>query len=302
MKMGRVFNIEKYAIHDGPGIRTTVFFKGCPLHCWWCHNPEGQNPENELIYRESRCIGCGACVEKCPNKALSLSSGHVAVNRKSCIVCGACASVCPTEALSIAGKEMSTAGVISEIERDMPFYEESEGGVTFSGGEPLLQPDFLEALLNECKDRDVHTTLDTSGYASRSVFDRVKSKVDLFLYDIKSMNKAKHRRFTGVSNHLILTNLQRLAKDRCDVAISIPIIPRINDDQENIRRAGEFISSMQNVEYVSLLPYHDAGIEKYKNLGRLYRLRQLKPPSNLEMNMIREKLEAFGLNVRIGGR
>jgi pyruvate formate lyase activating enzyme len=302
MKKGRIFNIEKYAIHDGPGIRTTVFFKGCPLRCLWCHNPEGQNPKSELIYREGRCIGCGECVKKCPRKALSASSDRVALNRKNCNVCGVCVQVCPSEALSIAGKEMSVEEVVKEIERDMAFYEESEGGVTFSGGEPLLQPDFLEALLHECSDRGIHTTLDTSGYALQSVIARVRDKVDLFLFDIKSMDEAKHKKYTGVSNRLVLRNLQRLVKDGFEVAVFMPIIPGVNDDEENIRRTGEFISSLQNVEYVSLLPYHNAGVDKYKNMGRTYNFKKLQSPSGQKMSMIRKNLEAFGLKVRIGRR
>ncbi len=302
MRKGRIFNIEKYAVHDGPGIRTTVFLKGCPLRCWWCHNPEGQNPRNELVYREGRCIGCGECVRKCPRKALSCSSKRVILNRKSCNVCGACAQVCPSEALSIAGQEKSVDEVVEAIERDVAFYEESEGGVTFSGGEPLLQPDFLEALLSECNERGIHTTLDTSGYASQKVVDSVSRKVDLFLYDLKSMDDARHKKYTGVSNKLVLKNLQRLVKNGCDVAVSLPIIPGANDCEENVRRTGEFISSLQNVKYVSLLPYHKAGVAKYKNLGRHYRLEKVQPPSPREIDMLRERLEAFGLKVRIGGR
>jgi pyruvate formate lyase activating enzyme len=302
MKKGRIFNIEKYAIHDGPGIRTTVFFKGCPLRCWWCHNPEGQNPRNELVYREGRCIGCGECVKKCPRKALSCSSEKVILNRKSCNVCGACAQVCPSEALSIAGQEKSVEEVVEAIERDMAFYEESEGGVTFSGGEPLLQPDFLEALLGECNERGIHTALDTSGHASQKVVDRVSRKVSLFLYDMKSMDEAKHKKYTGVSNKLVLKNLQRLVKNGCDVAVSLPIIPGANDCEENVRRTGEFISSLQNVKYVSLLPYHKAGVAKYKNLGRHYKLEKVQPPSPREIEMLKERLEAFGLKVKTGGR
>jgi pyruvate formate lyase activating enzyme len=302
VKKGRIFNVEKYAVHDGPGIRTTVFFKGCPLHCWWCHNPEGQNLRIELIYRENRCIGCGECVKNCPRKALSLVSQHATLNRKTCNTCGLCAQTCPSEALSIVGKDMSVEEVIREIETDRIFYDEAEGGVTLSGGEPLLQPSFLNAILEECNRRRIHTTLDTSGFASQKVVDKIRSKVDLFLYDLKILDDAKHRKYTGVSNRLILQNLERLAGNGSSIVISIPIIPGINDDEDNILEAGEFIASLPGIEQVSLLPYHRAGVDKYRNLGRAYRLNGIRPQSSRKTRMIKERLEAFGLKVRIGGR
>jgi pyruvate formate lyase activating enzyme len=226
----------------------------------------------------------------------------VILNRKSCNVCGACAQVCPSEALSIAGQLKSVEEVVEAIERDAAFYEESEGGVTFSGGEPLLQPDFLEALLGECNERGIHTTLDTCGYASQKVVDSVSRKVDLFLYDMKSMDDARHKKYTGVSNKLVLKNLQRLVKNGCNIVVSLPIIPGANDSEENVRRTGEFISSLGKVKYVSILPYHKAGVAKYKNLGRHYKLEKIQPPSPREIDMLREKLESFGLKVKTGGR
>ncbi len=241
-------------------------------------------------------------MNKCPRKAITCSSSNVVLSRKSCNVCGACAQVCPSEALSIAGQEKSVKEVVEAIERDVAFYEESGGGVTLSGGEPLLHPDFLEELLSECTERGIHTTLDTSGYAPQKVVDRISRKVDLFLYDIKTMNEVKHKKYTGVSNKPVLRNLQRLDSNGCDVAISLPIIPGANDDEENMRRTGEFISSLQNVKYVSLLPYHKAGAAKYKSLGRHYKLEKVQPPSPPELDALREKLEAFGLKVLTGAR
>ncbi len=302
MKKGVVFDIERYTIHDGPGIRTTVFFKGCPMQCWWCHNPEGQEPRPELIYRENRCIDCGECVRSCSRKALSHVSQHISIQREKCILCDVCAQKCPSEALSIAGKKLSVEETIKEIEKDMVFYEESEGGVTFSGGEPLLQPDFLNMVLNECNERGIHTALDTSGYATHNIIDRISRKVDLFLYDIKMMDDAKHRKYTGVSNKSILQNLKKLAKNGSDLVITLAIIPGINDDEKNIANTAEFLSSLSNVKYVSLLPYHKAGVDKYKSLNRLYKLTQTKPPSRQKMKTIEEKLKDYGLIVKTGGR
>jgi pyruvate formate lyase activating enzyme len=301
LKKGMVFDVEKYAIHDGPGIRTSVFFKGCPLRCRWCHNPEGQSSKLELIHRKSRCIDCGECVKNCSREALSLVGQHISVDRGKCVLCGKCSQVCPSDALSIVGKEMDAEEVMKEIEKDMIFYDESEGGVTFSGGEPLLQPDFLNSLLDKCKERGIHTTVDTCGFASYDIIDRIRGKVDLFLYDIKIMDDAKHRKYTRVSNKLILGNLKKLAQNGSSLVISFPIIPGINDDGENVTRTARFIRSLPSIEQVNLLPYHRAAIEKYKNLGKPYRLGKLLPPSNQKIESIREEMEAFGLRVRIGG-
>ena len=224
------------------------------------------------------------------------------IDRKRCTVCGACVHKCPSEALSIAGEKTSIEEVTKIIEKDMPFYDESGGGVTFSGGEPLLQPDFLEALLDECIKRGINTALDTSGYAPPSIVDRFCRKVDLFLYDIKIMNNVKHRKYTGVPNRLILKNLQRIVKNDCRVEVSLPIIPGINDDEENIEKTGEFLASLRRIESVSLLPYHKMGVDKYKSLGKPYRLSETQTPSTGNIKMIKRELEAFGLKVRVEER
>ncbi len=302
MNKGIVFNIERYAIHDGPGIRTTVFFKGCPLRCWWCHNPEGQSQRLELIYRDARCIGCGECMTSCAEGAISHLSKKVVIDRKRCTACGACAKKCPTEALSVAGRKMSIVQTMKLLEKDTPFYGESGGGVTFSGGEPLQQPEFLEALTDECSRKDIDTVLDTSGFAPPKVVKRFCGKVALFLYDIKLMNPFKHKKYTGVSNRLILENAQRIAKSESRLAISIPIIPDINDREANIEETGRFLASLKNVEYVSLLPYHKMGMDKYTNLGKTYRLNRTRTPSNHELQTTKERLEEFGMNVRVEER
>lgn len=301
MKNGVIFDIRKYSIHDGPGIRTTVFFKGCPLRCWWCHNPEGQDVEPELVYRKSRCIGCDECSKSCQREAISLVAQSISVNREKCVPCNNCCRVCPSDALSIAGKQMSVKEILEEIEKDRTFYEESRGGVTFSGGEPLMQPDFLNALLKECKERAIHTAVNTCGFAQYEIIDRIRDKVDLFLYDIKTMDNRKHRKYTGASNEQILKNLKKLAESGSSIVISFPIIPGINDDDKNVTRTAKFISSLPNIQQVNLLPYHRAGIEKYKNLGKPYKLDKIQPPSNQRVKSVKEKMEAFGIRVGIGG-
>jgi pyruvate formate lyase activating enzyme len=301
LRNGIVFDIRKYSIHDGPGIRTTVFFKGCPLRCWWCHNPEGQDPGPELVYRESRCIHCGECVNSCQRGGISVRSNHVSVDRANCVSCGNCARVCPSDALSIAGRRMNVRAVLDEIERDRIFYEESGGGVTISGGEPLMQPDFLNALLKGCNARDIHTTVDTCGFAPYEIIDKIRGRVDLFLYDIKMMDTRRHRKYAGVSNERILRNLKRLAENGSGIVISFPLVPGINDDDGNVTRTAKFVSSLPNVRQVSLLPYHRGGIEKYRSLGKPYRLDEIQPPSDENVKSVKERIEAFGMNVTVGG-
>jgi pyruvate formate lyase activating enzyme len=300
IKRGIVFDVKRYATDDGPGIRTTVFFKGCPLRCWWCHNPESQYPKPELMYKRSRCKGSGECAKICPTNAISKGAQYVSINRKLCNLCGKCALDCPSDALMLVGRAAREDEILKEIEKDVTFYDESAGGVTFSGGEPLMQPDFLEALLEGCEERNIHTALDTCGYASCETVDRIKDKVDLFLYDIKSMDDRAHRKYTGVSNKVIIRNFKRLVENGSNISIRFPIIPGVNDDAENITRTGEFALS-HGVKQVCLLPYHRAGIEKYRNLDKTYRLEDLQSPSDEKMQMIKEKLIMLGLDVRIGG-
>lgn len=254
----------------------------------------------ELMYKKNRCILCSECIGNCPREALSSSTKQISIHRKNCNLCGKCAQKCPTEALTIVGKKIDVTEVMKEIDKDLAFYDESEGGITVSGGEPLLQIDFLNALLNECKKRNIHTAVDTSGYASRTAFEKIRGKVDLFLYDLKIMNDEKHRKYTGVSNKQILENFKRLADSGSDLFVRFAIVPEINDNEDNVTKTAEFISS-HGMKRIWLLPYHRAGIEKYKSLSRGYKLKTTRTLSDQKLNLIKEQFEGFGLSVKIGG-
>ncbi len=298
---GLIFDIKKFSIHDGPGIRTTVFLKGCPLHCEWCHNPEGMAPQAEIQFWSGRCIACQDCVGECEAGAVLWVAGARAYEASSCEKCGRCAEVCPTEATQLIGQTVTVPEIVAEIEKDVVLYDESGGGATFSGGEPLLQIDFLEAVLRACKDHGIHTMVDTSGYTDPQRFERIRPWVDLFLYDLKMMNDTRHVQHTGVSNRRILSNLQALSQAGETIVARIPIIPGINDDAENIRQSGEFLRSLGNLRQVNILPYHRAATEKYSRIGNSYLLDEVQPPTDEMMENIRGQLESFGLFVAIGG-
>jgi len=293
---GTVFNIQRYSIHDRPGIRTTVFLKGCPLNCWWCQNPESQLSGQEIIFWEDRCIGCGACSTICPSGAIQIKNGIPVTEKEKCILCGKCIEKCPALAREMIGKKITAEEIIKEVEKDLVFYEESGGGVTFSGGEPLEQPEFLEELLNACQKKKIHTAVDTSGYVSWEILNKISSKVDLFLYDLKIMDSKRHKKYTGVSNELILENLKKLSSVHNNIFVRFPVIPGINDDYQNIKEMGEFLSSLK-VTQVNLLPYHYIGVDKYRRLGRTYKLATTQPPSEEKLSEISAILEKFNLKV-----
>lgn len=298
---GTIFDIRKYSVHDGPGIRTTVFLKGCPLRCWWCHNPESQLPQRELIFRETRCIACRSCLERCPQSAIHWDTTAPVTDSERCDLCGECLEACPTGARDIAGKEMTPAEVMAAVRRDIVFYDESGGGVTFSGGEPMRQPVFLEQLLRACKAEEIHTALDTCGYTPWDALERVQPFVDLFLYDLKLMDDELHRKYTGVSNRVILANLQKLVSAGSRVIVRIPLIPGITDTQENISQIGAFLQSTGGITRVDILPYHNTAVQKYHRLSRDYQLNDARTQSEEQMQCIAQTLISYGLQVKPGG-
>jgi len=300
MTRGTVFNIQRYSIHDGPGIRTTVFLKGCSLNCWWCQNPESQLSGQEMIFWGDRCIGCGACSTICPSGAIQIKNGIPITEKEKCILCGKCIEKCPALAREMIGEKLTTEEVIKEIEKDLIFYEESGGGVTFSGGEPLGQSEFLVGLLNGCREKKIHTAVDTSGYISWEILNKISLKVDLFLYDLKLMDNKRHKKYTGVSNEIILENLEKLSTVHNNIFVRFPVIPGINDDYQNIRKMGEFLSSLK-IAQVNLLPYHHIGIDKYRRLGRTYKLVTTQPPSKEKLPEVSAILRKFNLNVKLRG-
>lgn len=293
---GLLFDLRKFSIHDGPGIRTTVFFKGCPLRCAWCHNPESQSPYPDLILHAHRCIGCGACAAVCPQLSPPgpLSQG---VRVDFCDVCGACVEACYAEARQMVGRIYPVDEVLAMIESDRAFYAQSGGGVTFSGGEPLMQPEFLGALLRACKAAGLHTALDTCGEAPWARLDALRSDVDLFLYDVKLVDDARHRQATGVSNRRILENLQRLSVLGHTIVLRLPLIPGLNDDEENLQATARLAAGLPALERIDLLAYHHTAENKYRSLGREYPLPGTPAMPAERLEAIRQRFARLGLPV-----
>jgi pyruvate formate lyase activating enzyme len=297
---GFIFDIKRYAIHDGPGIRTTVFLKGCPLRCWWCHNPEGISGANELMFFEYKCMRCETCNRVCEIGAITFESNIQHIDRQICSYCGNCARACPTGALILVGRGITVDELMKEIEKDILFYDNSGGGVTFSGGEPLFQHQFLREALKECKKRDLHTVLDTSGYAPKDVFSSVLDYVDVFLYDLKLADEEEHKKYTGVSNNLIKDNLRMLvdAGRGKDVILRFPVIPGITDTEKNIDGLVEFVSSLKGISEIDLLPFHDMS-EKYNRLDKEYKMPIRQAPPREKLKYIKERFEEIGLYTKI---
>jgi pyruvate formate lyase activating enzyme len=296
METGRVFHVQRFSIQDGPGIRTTVFLKGCPLACAWCHNPEGRSPAREVVKVEGRCIACGACWEVCETGA-----AREPAPSPRCLRCGKCVEACPTTAREAVGRDVSVAELVDEVTRDCIFFGESGGGVTFSGGEPLAQPEFLLAALQGLRVLGVSTAVDTCGYAPREVLLRVAGATDLVLFDLKVIDDDRHRRFTGVSNASILGNFEALGRAHGDIWVRVPVIPGVNDDQENLTRTARLAASAPGVRRVDLLPYHRTGLPKFARAGMEYGLDQLEPPTADHMERMAEPFRRLELDTRVGG-
>lgn len=302
MLTGLIFDIKRYAIHDGPGIRTTVFFKGCPLTCAWCHNPESWQSQPQPSVRVGRCLGCGLCVDQCEHHAITVQNGKAVTDAKVCVRCGACVDACLNNAREVLGREMTVEQVLMELEKDRVFYEESQGGVTFSGGEPLEQADFLCALLAACDARQLHTAVDTTCYAEPDVLERVARQTCLFLCDLKHMDSDQHEFMTGVRNERILSNIQRLSDWNKPLCIRLPLIPGYNDSDTNIRQTADFIRSLRTVQRVDVLPYNRAGMDKTLRLGMgAPELKDFGRSDDPHVASVVDKFNQAGVDVKIGG-
>jgi pyruvate formate lyase activating enzyme len=298
---GLIFDIRRFSVNDGPGIRTTVFFKGCPLKCVWCHNPEGLGREPELFWDERRCLGSThQCTVVCSKKALSGRHGEWKLYGEKCNSCGECARRCPTGAFQIIGSNMTIDELVGIILKDRVFYEHSGGGATFSGGEPFMQPEFLGEVLSRCKQEQLHTAVDTSGYASWEVIGPLLAGIDLFLYDLKLMDDTEHRKFTGVSNRMVLENLKKIVNAEKNVQVRIPLIPGITDTNKNIFDIIEFLEAMPSLRQVSLLNFHKGGGQKYLRKAMVYAMSGAEPLAVEEIGRIRKIFEKRGFGVSVG--
>jgi pyruvate formate lyase activating enzyme len=298
-----IFDIQRFSIHDGPGIRTTVFFKGCPLSCLWCQNPESISRDKEIIFNGRRCIGCKKCREVCKEGAIDFAYEY-RVRREKCNLCGRCVDVCYANALRIAGKAVTVQEVLDEVEKDLPFYKNSGGGVTLSGGEPLLQSDFSAELLRACKDAGINTCIETCGFSTWPNFEKVLKHTDFVLYDIKVMDEERHRKFTGAKNDIILQNALRIAETAITVDFRMPLVPGHNDGEANIKETSEFLRGAADISStepcVHLLPYHRLGVNKYEQLGRGYALAELQPPAKEHVLEVCEKFKRHGVKTEVG--
>lgn len=301
---GLIFDIKRYAINDGPGIRITLFMKGCPLSCVWCHNPEGIAPGKEKLYTRKKCIGCQTCVKACPAQALRLTPDGIVTDRTLCTVCGKCADVCPTLAMEISGKEYTISSLMEEIEKETMVMDRSEGGVTFCGGEPLMHPELLLELLKRCGDLGIHRAVDTTLFARPEIVRQVMEHTELFLIDLKHMDSEKHRTYCGVPNELILSNLRMIAEGGKDFFVRIPLIEGVNADAENIRRSAQFLAELPwTRKTVNLLLYHDIGKGKHEKMGTYYNPEAfpMATPSPAVQQQCIAIFEEYGIEAVVGG-
>lgn len=297
-EVGLVANIQRFSLHDGPGIRTTVFMKGCPLCCEWCCNPEAIKRNPEIMTFQAKCIKCENCAGVCPRGAISVVGGSTAIDWKECDQCLKCAEVCPSGAIETIGEYTSCEGLMKEIVSDLPFYESSGGGVTFSGGEPLVQWEFVLRALKQCKAKNIHTCVDTTGHVPWEVIEKTIPYVDLYLYDLKHFEAESQKERTGVDNRMILANLSNLARS-ARIWLRVPLIPGFNDSEYHLKKVGQLAVTLR-VEKVCLLPYHCWGESKYERLGRTYYLSGVSPPTEEDMEKHKETLRGVGAEVSIG--
>lgn len=297
-----IFDIRRYSINDGPGIRITIFMKGCPLRCRWCHNPESQSPKVQKLYTASKCIGARDCIEVCPTGALTLTSDGIVTDGEKCTLCGKCAEACPSKAIEMSGKLYSAKELVAIIEKERIHIDQSAGGVTFSGGEPLMHPGFLIEMLDACGKKGLHRAVDTCGFASTETVLEVAKHTDLFLFDLKLMDPARHKKWTGVDNRLILKNLKLLAETGANINIRIPFIKNVNTGENEIRKMADFVSSLPGQKpVVNLLPYHNIASGKYHKLEMEYNAGEMAEPSDLEIRQAIDIFENRGLEVEVGG-
>ena len=298
---GIIFDIKKFAIHDGPGIRTTVFLKGCPLSCVWCHNPESQDPKPVLAQFPRNCIGCGKCIQNCPQQGITRGETQIIIPRDICLNCGTCTKECYAEALVLHGREVTVEEVIAEVEKDRPFYQNSGGGMTLSGGEPLMQLGFCEGLLQAAKDADLHTVLDTCGFAAWTSFQRVLPYTDMVLFDLKLIDPQAHLRATGQDNATILDNLRRLVATGTDVLIRIPTVPGHNASLPAMEALAGFVASLEPAPPVELLKYHRLGEGKWASLGLVCPEPIETPPTDAQMQEFCRVFAKYDIACKTGG-
>ena len=291
---GMIFDLQRFSVHDGPGIRTLVFFKGCPLRCTWCCNPESQSLKKQLMVVEENCIGCRRCEQVCSYGAISFDNG-LQVDRAKCVDCGSCSEVCFSEALTVVGKEMTVSELITELKKDEVHYRKSNGGITLSGGEALAQPKLAAALLKACKEQGWHTAMESTGYASKKVGS------EMCIRDSKHVNSVKHQKFVGQPNALILEAAKIIAEyPETKLEVRVPVVPGFNDHPEEIAQI-TLIAKQLKVSKLYLLPYHPYGANKYRNLGQEYEAVQLEAPKKEQMKILKELVDGIGIACQIGG-
>ena len=302
--MTLIFDIKRYALHDGPGIRTTLFLKGCPLRCAWCHNPESWSPKPQKLYKKSKCIGCGSCVAACSHDAIELSPDGIVPTENRCVLCGQCTDACPAAALEMSGRAWPMDELMAEVEKERGVMADSGGGVTLCGGEPLMDPDYALELLRELGRRGFHRAVDTSLFVSPELIPEVVRECELFLVDLKTMDSEVHRKYTGVPNDLILSNIRLLSGLGARYFIRIPLIREVNADRDNLEATARFLTSLPTPpEEVDLLPYHDIGKGKHERMWSVYNPLgyAFSAPSQKEQEAAAELFRAHDLKVQIGG-